>query len=643
MASQSDVKEIEGGKEKSKRRFDSRDWTHIAQYIVEECDSRKNARVELDNAMKEIDRQLRMEPDIRHKLDASGKPDPDRAWMPETELPLQAETLEMLVADARRMEMPDSGLWFESHAALTDDYLDRVDLQSLVTGDRNEVPSKIDQDNANKLASGFLDHLHRQYDFASNLDLINAEAFKYGVGIGRARLVTKQVFMQTARGVTKETQKIPVLIPRSIKHTYLDQSPHALMHEGFFIGPATIFEKFQKYEDLVIAASRGSSDPKKEDGGWMPKNLKGLHPNDKKDIRLIEFEGDLVVPRKTSGSHYIPGAIVTVAVGNDGSKEKKSFQAVVRFRFRKYPFSSYLVFPYHQEHLDTPYGTSPLLKGWPIQKAAVDALNRVMMSGALRTAPPTSYDRDDMNFAQTGGPRIHPFAQWASTGEIKVHADVGGDPEAMFQIYVGLLQQYSNVTGITAPRLGQQTLSHTTRFAKEAELARGVVRTVDYVKASLKGPLTQWLYMAYRMGRDSMKEVDVFLEPYGGFVTVKKDHLPDEVAFVAHGAGGPQEEEAKTARMLQGIQLAMGLEQFRGQAAILEAQTGMRSHVNIEAAQEHILRTSGWTDLDALIRRDDETRAPSIPGGTPEPSGMGADPEGTVPISPGAALQTFPQ
>src|SRR5690606_16294779 len=108
------------------------------------------------------------------------------------------------------------------------------------------------------------------------------------------------------------------------------------MHEGFFIGPAPIFEKYQKYEDLVIAASRGNTDPDREDGGWMPKNLKGLHPNPKTgDIRLLEFEGDLVVPRKTVGSIYIPGAIVTVAVGNDGSKEAKTTMTVVRFRFRK--------------------------------------------------------------------------------------------------------------------------------------------------------------------------------------------------------------------------------------------------------------------------------------------------------------------
>src|SRR4030067_911579 len=162
-------------------KFIKSDYPQIVEYITDEWTRRKGSesRCSAERDWKEIDRQLRMSPDISHKLDAQGRPERNKAWMPEMELPLQSQTREVLTADARRMIFPDSGPWFEAHAAMTDAYLKRVDFQSFVAGDENEVPSLITQDNADKLVHGVLDFWHRQYDFAGHLDLINAEAFKY--------------------------------------------------------------------------------------------------------------------------------------------------------------------------------------------------------------------------------------------------------------------------------------------------------------------------------------------------------------------------------------------------------------------------------------------------------------------------------
>src|SRR3990172_2192604 len=212
------------------RTVGEKDFNKIAEQIYELYSKKKNKRTAYDRACREIDRQLRMEPDISHKLDAHGRPDKNKAWMPEVELPLQSQTLEVLTADARRMQFPDSGAWFAAHAAMTDEYLDRVDFQSLIAGDENEVPSKINQDNADKLVLGVLDHWHDQYKFYDHVDLINSEAFKYGMGIGRARMVTKKIFINTAKGVVPQNQRIPVLFPRSIKTIYLEDSPHSLMN-----------------------------------------------------------------------------------------------------------------------------------------------------------------------------------------------------------------------------------------------------------------------------------------------------------------------------------------------------------------------------------------------------------------------------
>src|SRR3989304_9319185 len=81
-----------------------KDFNKIAEQIYEIYMERKNKRSVYDRTCKEIDRQLRMEPDISHKLDSEGRPDRNKAWMPEVELPLQAQTLEVLTAEARGLQ-----------------------------------------------------------------------------------------------------------------------------------------------------------------------------------------------------------------------------------------------------------------------------------------------------------------------------------------------------------------------------------------------------------------------------------------------------------------------------------------------------------------------------------------------------------
>lgn len=601
--SQDDVRQVTDSVSK-KRRFDSRDWNHIADYICETKESRKKDRKDNEKIWKEIDRQIAMTPDTSHKLDRNGNVVKGKEWMPELELPLQAQTLEVLTADARRMMFPDAGPWFESHVALTDDYLEKVDFQAIVTGDQNEVPTQIDQDAADKMVAGVISHWHRQYDFFGNIDQINAEAFKYGLGIGRARLVDKRVFQHTAKGVVKRKQKIPVLFPVSIKTCFPDDSEHRLMNEGHIVGPSMVRAWNQLLTDVKMAAEQGGKDPNDENGGWMPANFKGVESEKDGTVELIEMEGDFIVPRKTTGNIYIPNAIATVMVGKSGSKVAKK---IVRFRFRNLPLSSYIQFPYHVEHLDTVYPSSPLIKGWPIQKSAVDALSRIVEAGALNTQPPMQYDDDDVKLASQGGPQIYPGALWGATGTVTPHYI--GDPGALFSVYAGLLQQYADTTGINAPRLGQQTVSHTTAFAKEAELQRGTIRTVDYVRATLKGPMAQWLHMAYELGRSVMSEESVYIDAYNGFVDLNKERLPERVTFEAHGAGGPQEEAAKQQQKLAAVQQAIQMDQ-------LAVQMGNQPSLNLPALIEQTLREGGWTDVDVALNTETMAAQPTqaVPG-----------------------------
>ena len=596
--------ETEGGKAK-KRRFRQTDFDSAAEQIIDDFNTRKRKRTNLEQDWKEIDRQVRMEPDISFKLDEQGKLIRGLEWMPEMELPLQAQTIEVLTADARRMLFPDSGSWYVAHAETTDEYLRNLESVQ-ITGDRNNVPSLIDQDAADKIVQGWGNFLRRQYDFPHHMDVINAGAFSYGKGIGRVRMVTKQVFMNTARGVQKEEKRLPVLFPRSIKNTYLDDSAFAVMNEGYLIGPSIIYHEFRRFADLVVAASKGSNDPESENGGWMPKNIRKVEPEKDGTVELLEFEGDLVLSRKATRSMFVPGVIITLVKGKKGSRQ------VVRVRERKHKFSSYIEFPYHTENMENPYATAPLMKGKPIQKAATEALNRFLQAAILNTEPPIEFDRDNPFFVHGGGPNISPRAQWGTNGadSITVHNDIG-DPTALLAGYQALLAQYSDVTGINAPRLGAQTVSHTTAFSKEAELSRGVVRTVDYTRSTLKGPLTKFLHMEYEMARDAMgnREDTVYLEPYRGFVTLTKSGLPENATFDAIGAGGPAEEQAKQARRLQAAQLVIQLEAF-------SISQGLPPDLNIRAIKEQVMLDGGWTDIDPFFEGTDgsNTGAPALPG-----------------------------
>lgn len=605
-----------------KRRFGKRDFAMLAESIGAELDRRREARKDTERVWGEIDRQIGMRPSVAHKLDNQGNPDPSKRWMTELELPGQAQTLEVLVADARRMLFPSSGPWFAPHAALTDEYLRRVDMQSLIAGDETEVPSIITQDNADKLVLGVVDMWHRFYDFRGNVDLINSEAFKYGTGIGRARKVRKDVFIPGKDGVRKVTRSFPALVPRSIKHVYLDDSQHNLANEGYVVEPLILDCRKHKLEDMRLAASRGSNDPEREDGGWMPAALAGLEGDKLGYVEVVEAEGDFLVPRKTTGSVFLPAMIITIARGKCGGKAE---DRVIRMRARSFAYNSYIDFPYHRESPMTAYATSPLMKGWPVQAAAVEAVNRLMDAAALDVQPPIGYDANDMKLVANGGPQVYPGALWETLGDVKVHQI--GNPQAMFAVYTGLLQQYADVTGVSAPRLGAQTVSHTTAYAKEAELSRGTVRTVDYVESTLKGPLARWLELAYSIGKPLVKDDTLWIEPYEAYVTLSSEHLPDQVVFDAHGAGGPAEAQAKSQARMASAQQAIQIDQ-------IAKSYGQDTGLDLAALVKQTLREGGWTDVDALIRRESVAA-----GATGEPA-LGAD-AGAAALNPAAALQAL--
>lgn len=576
-----------------------------AEYICDEVRRRASGRAEIARIWKEIDRQVDMIPMTRR--DAQGRSLPSTDWMPELELGWQADTLETTVADIRRLMFPLDRDWFSAHSAVTKEYYDRVKAKSFLVNQAGDTTSRSVQDDTDAVVEAALQHYHSLYKSRDQWDLVNAESLKYGVGVGRARRVSLKKFEGDFRGKQAKGKRVPSFQARSIKNVYLDDREHAMLGEGLMVSPMMIEDSWFKLEDLKLAAVKGSNDPEREDGGWMPAEIMNVEPLDKKRgmVQVYEAEGDIVVPQEGAGSMLLENCLVTVVYGKGGPK-------VIRFRWREFPWSSYVVSPFHRHKIMSAYGDGPLKIGAPMYKAGVEALNRTMQAAALNAAPPIKWDPNDWRLAARGGPTVEPNALWDAT--TNVEAVKIGDPTALANVYSALRGEYRESTGTNSPRLGGQTKSHQAAFSVGSELERGLLRTVDYSNTVLDGPASQWLNMEYAMVKQTLQNDLVYVPKFREYVKISGSDLPDAVSFDVHGARGPMEEREKIAKRAGALQLAIQIEVQKVQLA---QATGVPSKpLDLNAIQIYLLKEGGFVDVQSFFAAGNQ---PSPDGATEQP------------------------
>lgn len=557
-----------------------KDFPQIAEQIVQIYRDRKEERKDLEKNWKEIDRQLAMTPELSHKKTPGGGNIEGLEWLPEIELPLQAQTLEVLLGDVTRFKFPRDRDWFRASAAMTQTYIEKYQsVETPFPGERGPDLGKLTQDDVNRLAQAIPSHFHRQYDFRGHMARIDVDALKYGFGVGRVKRVNTRILGHSTR--TTRDQRIPMLVPRSAKHVYLDDSIAAVMHEGEVIGPNIIQCLSRRLEDVKVAA--------KNDSSYIQSQVANLVPDKQGNVTLVELEGDLVYST-SQDTIVVKNVVLTAAYGEQGSYGL--------IREQKGDGSTYIVFDYHKESSDARYATAPLMKGLPIQKMGSQVMNQLIASGQLSVLPPIGFDRDDPSFAAEGGPRIAPGAQWPTASDLQIHSDVGGDPQAFFNIFAGLNSLYNDVTGGHPARLGAQTKSHTTAFAKEAELSQGSVRTVDYVEDTLLAPMTQLLNLEYRMGLEDWRKQTVYIEAWDTFAELQRAHLPDLVIFKAVGAGASAEDQAKLNQKLAAVQFAM-------QVDAIAVQLGREPRLDHAKIIDKVLEEAGFADVTEVVSEEE--------------------------------------
>jgi len=537
-----------------KTRFQQRHWDAAAEFILGEYRRRKNDknRAEKERIWDEVDRQVEMRPKPRRKVEFERK----SGWFPDTELPLQATALEVLQADARRLTFPRNSEWYLPHSEISDDFVnkfqERRETHPMI-GDEAQ-PMKLDQETADVLVKATIDHFHTLFNFRDAIDFNDVEALKYGTYVGRIVEAQQPVFTSDFRGVSSTKRVGPAVIPVSVRNHYLDDSPQAVMMEGVAISPADIREYWQRRDDLVVAA-------KSESKGWIGSQVARIELKDPaQPIHMLEFEGDLVIPR--SKDHlFLPNSVVTVAIGEGGPR-------VVRFRENKNGFRSYYSGVYAKENLKSPYGTSPLMKGQPIQELATLMANSLAASVALSAQPPGLWDATDSQLTANGGPVLEPNAMTPADDpdrSVNILREWNiSDTGIALQL---LLSQYEDITGVTAPRRGAQTKSHTTAFAVDVENTRGLVRTDDYVQAKENGPLRSILHREYAIIKKTMASTPVYIGTGGieGFVNISKEDLPDNVTFEVIGSAGPATERERAERRQAALQGAAAMSEMSAQ------------------------------------------------------------------------------
>ena len=538
--------------------FSQNKWDTIADWIKEIKGRRAAERKDLEAIWKEVDRQVAMQP-----LPRTVKSGEEKDWYPALETPFQFNTLEVTAADARRLKFPRGTEWYEVSAEVSDDYQrrfsERRDRFPMIG--KAALPMKLDQETANVLVKTTLDHFHRLYDFRSAVDLLDAEAIKYGTSAARVRPVQLANFAGGFRGVKSESIRGPALIPSSIKNTYLDDSPHAVMAEGIRTAPMTIRNGFQHLEKLKAAARKGG-----KERGWMLRQLDKLDPLSGKDIHhghveILEAEGDIIVPTSRDAI-FLTNSLVTVAVGNNAAR-------VIRYLKNLTPFHSYVVGHYMRQDVNSPYGVSPLMKGQPVAEALTNALNDLMAAGTLNAGPPVAYDRNDATLAAKGGPEISPRTLIEADFPDRIFPQQIGDVGALLNTFLALVRMYEDLTGNTEARRGQPGRSHTTGLAREIEASQGLSRVDDFVVGTEAGPLTDVLNMEFAIIKQVMtsaQPVSVGAGGIEGWVNVAAGDLADAAVFRVVGSAGVLNERERAQNFfaafqlhLQAAQQALGL------------------------------------------------------------------------------------
>lgn len=499
--------------EVKRRKITRQDWREVEKHLSSELAHRKDSefRKAHEAIWKEVDRQVSMKP-MRRVINGKDVND----WHSTVEIGELSKASEVITADVRRMLFPAARAWFDAHS--------EIPIGPDEQGTKRVVPS-----DAQNFIDGSLRALmiqqHMDFGFKARVELSIKEALHHGSFVAEAKIVNRQ---KISDGSKVENIGAPVWIPHSMWNCYPDPSQSVIGTDMFYDGSMMILSHMPIH--LIRDMAKGD--------GWM--NIDKIPGDQKKDINLVTYYGDLVIKR-TDAEIFLPNCKAITA--ND---------TIIYYAPNDLPHAPIIFGGYERLDVRDPYYTSPIVKLSPMQKLGSVMVNKFIEAVALKTEPPIVYDGSDSYFVQTGGPVIAPGVKTPTKGTANWKEVDVGDPTWAANGLNMAINAIQSGTGVNAIRAGGESSDRRRTSATEVikTSQAGEVRTVDFVDKLESQGLRPFLYMQHALNVKFLKGYSFYNSEMDApdFMRVDKTDLPQVVHFEVVGSKGLLGEEQRTQR-----------------------------------------------------------------------------------------------
>ena len=493
-----------------KRRFLTKDYDYIAQYIDQELDRRKKHKSRSDHEAlwKEVDRQVAMKP-----MEVMNE-DPDMSWQSALEMGDMSTASEVLCADVLRLIFPQDRKWLAVHS--------EIDWKRLANREENMEISEAEQRKVQKKADSELRAMmtqqHKDFGLRTRVELSIKEALHHGSMVVEGCWEAMQEYK--SGGVFKSSEA-PVWIPHSMWNCY----PETLnLNANMVYGGSMIICEEQTYEWVMT-----------RDYFMNKRKFDQATTNKKDKVELKKYIGNITVRRKGEDV-FLPNMKIITANKVVLFAEPNLCGTVV--------FAGY-------DRLDVrdPYYMSPLVKQSTNHRIVTTIANKFIDNVHLKIEPPITYNGNDPALVAMGGPKMIPGEQIPTkNGAQSISAIDVGDPSWAGEAILKFQQDIKEGTGVSTPRAGgARQADRVTATQIEEEAAGANVRTIDFV-GKIEKALEAFCYIQHELNKQKLNQYKFYNPDMGmpDFDTLKKEDLPENVIFESVGAKGVLTERRRS-------------------------------------------------------------------------------------------------
>ena len=501
-------------KEGKQKKITLGDYKKAETALKAELDKRKNSNFRKHHEMMwaVVDRQVSLEPP---EVDKSSSED---GWLNSFELGILAQASEMMTGDILRLAFPDSRSWFDAHVEIPTE----LDVE---TGNKTPADKKI-QAALDGRVRAMMTQQHTDFGLRDRVELSVKEALHHGAFVAEVDEGTMDMYLT---GTSIKEVSAPMWVPHSMWNCWPDPSPSLVGTNMYYTGGMFVRKYMPRHKFMEMAAVGE---------GWIkgalkkiPKQEHTINDNQTKDLELIYYWGDVVIPKSGDGMEtttedmYFPNHKAILANGK-----------MVYLDANVTPYPPIIYKGYEKMDVRDPYFLSPIIKQSPLQKITSILANEFVNGVQLHVRPPIVYDGNDPDFVVNGGPVIAPGSKTSTKGSANYKEMKIGDPAvALTGIQFGV-QTMKESLGRPGINVGSRATAEEVN-KKQADSEAGpqgfvsklddALRTFLYMQAAMNKAKKGFKYTYYSPEMDSPD-----------FLRVEAKDLPETINFEVVGSKG---------------------------------------------------------------------------------------------------------